>query len=104
MDEIGHLGFVAQLAFYRVYARFPEHRSEFSPAVLLYLARQIGMEAVLLRGYDWSDRTCRRHREVVLKKLRMLPCDKTTEPELRTWLTNDALPKEPSDDTLERIS
>lgn len=101
MDAAGRLGFVAQLAFYRLYARFPRHRNEFAPSVLLHLARQIGMEAVLLRGYEWDGRTGRRHRETILAKLQVRPFDKTTEPGLRAWLVNEVLPKEPSDDALD---
>ncbi|HET6344792.1 MAG TPA: DUF4158 domain-containing protein [Myxococcota bacterium] len=88
--------FVAQLAFYRLYARLPEHRNEFSPVVLLHLARQTGMGSVLLRGYAWGGRTGRRHHEAILEKLCVRPYDKVAEETLRTWLVNEALPKEPS--------
>lgn len=37
----GRLGFIAQLAFYRQYVRFPEHRGEFAPCVIAHLAEQI---------------------------------------------------------------
>jgi hypothetical protein len=44
MDGVGRLGFVAQLTFYRLYARFPDHRNEFAAAVLTYLTKQIGTD------------------------------------------------------------
>jgi TnpA family transposase len=98
---VGRLGFVAQLVFYRVHARFPDHRNAFAPAVLAHLAEQIGVLAFVIDDYEWTDRTGRRHREVILDQLGVRPFDDAAEDAFRAWLMTDALPKEPSADTLE---
>jgi hypothetical protein len=41
--EAGCLGFVAQLTFYRLWARFPDgrRRADFAPAVFAHIAEQL---------------------------------------------------------------
>jgi TnpA family transposase len=97
----GRLWFVAQLAFYRENARFPEHRNAFAPAVLAHLAEQIGVSASVIDAYEWTVRTERRHREVILDQLSVRPFDDAAEEAFRAWLMSDALPKEPNADTLD---
>jgi hypothetical protein len=94
------LGLVAQLAFYRLYARFPAHRREFAPAVVEHLAEQIDVLPSTLDGYDCDDRTGRRHREKILEYLGVAPFDLVAEAEFRSWLMTEALPNEPNADAL----
>jgi hypothetical protein len=100
-ESTGRLGLVAQLAFYRRYARFPERRGEFAPAVIAHLAEQIDATPSTLDAYEWSDRTGRRHRERILEFLGVGPFDLVAEMELRSWLMTDAFPQEPNADALE---
>lgn len=95
------LGLLAQLLFYRRHRRFPEHRSEFAPAVVAHLAEQIDAQVGSLDGYRWGDRTGRRHREWVLERLGARPFDKAAREAFRKWLLTDALPREPKDDALD---
>ena len=97
----GRLGFIAQLAFYRLHAEFPEHRNEFAPIVIAHLAGQLGVEAATLYEYDWNGRTGRRHRDAILEFLGVRPFDDAGEEAFRTWLMTNALPKEPNADTLD---
>ncbi|HEX5657341.1 MAG TPA: DUF4158 domain-containing protein, partial [Polyangiales bacterium] len=100
-QQSGRLGFVAQLAFYRAHHAFPDHRGALAPMVIEHLAGQVGVFAWTLNDYDWNDRTGRRHRESILDYLGVRAFDDDAENAFRAWLLNDALPKEPNDDTLE---
>ena len=100
-ETTGRLGLVAQLTFYRLYARFPGHRSEIAPAVIEHLAEQINVSLSTLDGYEWEGRTGRRHREAILEFLGVVAFDLVTEAEFRSWLTREALPKEPNVDVLD---
>jgi TnpA family transposase len=100
-ESTGRLGLIAQLAFYRRSARFPEHRSDFAPIVLEHLAEQIGVLPTTMDGYEWGERTGRRHREVILEYLGVSTFDLVAEANLRAWLVTESLPKEPNADTLD---
>ncbi len=89
------LGLFAQLTFYRHQHRFPDHRNEFAPSVLVHLAEQIGAAVTTLSAYRWDDRTGRRHRRWVLKRLEIEPFDGTARAAFTEWLMTEALPREP---------
>ena len=83
------------------YARFPEDESDLAPAVIAHLADQIGVSAVLLVGYKWAGRTGRRHRQLILDFLAVVPFEGAAESAFRTWLAEEALPSEPNSTALE---
>ena len=64
--DTSKLGFAAQLAFYKQHARFPNAEADIAPAVIAYLAEQIGVPAAALAGYDWVGRSGRRQRQTIL--------------------------------------
>jgi TnpA family transposase len=99
-EKKGRLGLMAQLAFYRRYQRFPEHRSEFAPMVLEHLAKQIDLAVTALDEYRWSGRSGRRHRKSILKLLRVRAFDKAARESFLKWLITEALPREPKAETL----
>ena len=99
--DAGKLGFAVQLAFYKQYARFPEDQSDLAPAVIAHLADQIGVSAVLLDGYEWAGRTGRRHRQLILDFLAVVPFEGAAESTFRAWLAEEALPSEPNSTALE---
>jgi Domain of unknown function (DUF4158) len=100
-SDAGKLGFAVQLAFYKQYARFPEDESDLAPAVIAHLADKIGVSAVLLDGYEWAGRTGRRHRQLILDFLAVVPFEGATESTFRAWLAEKALPSEPNSTALE---
>jgi hypothetical protein len=103
-DAAGALGFIAQLTFCRMYARFPERRADFAPAVLTHLAAQIGVIEQDLTAYAWTGRTGRRHRRCILDSLGFSPFDATAKTAFRLWLTTELFPNEPNAaETEERI-
>ena len=76
--------------------------SEFAPAVVRNLAAQIGVGVEVLENYEWTGRTGRRHRRLVLDRLAVTSFDKRAEARLRTWLSDELL-REPTPSTLEGV-
>lgn len=66
-----------------------------------HLAAQLGIGADVLEGYDWTGRTGRRHRRLVLDHLAVAPFDDSAEAAFRRWLADDLLPREPGPAALE---
>ena len=50
--ESGCLGFVAQLTFYRMWARFPDGCADFAPTVLSHLAEQLAISEATIASYE----------------------------------------------------
>src|SRR3954462_6721700 len=90
----GKLGLAAQLAYWRQHGRFPNEEAELAPAVVGHLAAQVGVEADALDGYDWTGRTGRRHRRLILDHLAVAAFDDTAEARVRRWLADELLPRE----------
>lgn len=61
--------------FIRQHARFPNAEADIAPAVIAYLAEQIGVPAAALAGYDWVGRSGRRQRQTILD---FLPSGRST--------------------------
>src|SRR3954464_8117726 len=91
----GKLGLAAQLAYWRQHGRFPNEEAELAPAVVGHLAAQVGVKADALDGYDWTGRTGRRHRRLILDHLAVAAFDDTAEARFRRWLADELLPREP---------
>ena len=86
----GKLGLAAQLAYRRQHGRFPNEEAELAPAVVGHLAAQVGAEADALDGYDWTGRTGRRHRRLILDHLAVAAFDDTAEARFRRWLADES--------------
>lgn len=69
----GKLGFAVQLVFYRQHAKFPDDEADVAPTVIAHIAGQIGVPTATLDGYDWTGRTGRRHRQLILDFLAVAP-------------------------------
>jgi TnpA family transposase len=97
----GKLGMAAQLAFWRQHGRFPDEEAEIAPAGIGHLGSQVGVHADALDGYEWTGRTGRRHRRLILDHLAVAAFDDAAEARFRRWLTDELLPREPSASALE---
>jgi hypothetical protein len=67
------LGFALMLKFFEIEARFPRHASEFPPAAVAYVARQVDVAPTELGGYEWVGRTAEYHRS----QIRLIVSDAT---------------------------
>jgi hypothetical protein len=90
----GKLGMAAQLAFWRQLGRFPDDEADLTTAMVEYLAGQVGSTADTLDGYDWTGRTGRRHRRLILDHLAVATFDDHAEALFRRWLADEMLPRE----------
>lgn len=97
----GRLGLAAQLAHWRAHGRFPDDEADLSPAEVGRLAAELGVDAEALEAYDWSGRTGRRHRRLILDHLAVAVFDDAAEARFRRWLAEALLPREPSPSALE---
>ena len=52
--------------YWRQHGRFPDDEADPAPAVVRYLAVEIGTRADAMEGYEWTGRTGRQHRRVIL--------------------------------------
>src|SRR5690242_10370165 len=94
LPESGKLGMAAQLAYWRQNGHFPDAEADFVPAVIGHLAAQVGVGAEALEGYEWSGRSGRRHRRLVLDHLAVTDFDDKAEARFRRWLMDELLPRE----------
>lgn len=101
LPDAGKLGLAAQLAFWRQNGRFPEDEADLAPAVVGHLAAQVGVSADVLEAYEWTGRTARRHRRLVLDHLAVGAFDDAAEAKFRSWLSDELLPREPAPSALE---
>ena len=97
----GRLGLIAQLAFYRIHARFPDRLGEFAPVVIAHLADQVSIPVAALDGYDWAGRSGRRHRQEILDALGVRPFDASAEVAFRDWLLKEVMVTAPSSAAME---
>ena len=102
LPDAGKLGLAAQLAYWRQNGRFPDEEADLAPAVVGHLAAQVGVHADVLEGYEWTGRTGRRHRRLVLDHLAVAAFDDAAEARFRTWLSDELLPHEPVPSALDR--
>ena len=101
LPDAGRLGLAAQLAYWRQHGRFPDEEADLAPAVVGHLAAQVGVAADALAGYDWTGRTGRRHRRLILDHLAVAAFDDAAEARFRCWLAEGLLPGEPAPAVLE---
>ena len=101
LPDAGRLGLAAQLAYWRQHGRFPDEEADLAPAVVGHLAAQVGVAADALDGYDWTGRTGRRHRRLILDHLAVAAFDDAAEARFRRWLAEGLLPGEPAPAVLE---
>lgn len=101
LPDAGKLGLAAQFAHWRAHGRFPDNEADLAPAAVGHLAAQAGVGADALEAYDWTGRTGRRHRRLILDHLAVVAFDDAAEAKFRSWLAGDLLPGEPSPPVLE---
>jgi hypothetical protein len=96
-DELGQvagkrgatrLGFSLLLKFYTRHGQFPR-RTELPDAAVVYVARQVGVDAAEIAFYDWDGRTVEYHRAQVRKFLGFRKCSVADADKLAAWLAEE---------------
>jgi TnpA family transposase len=95
MTDKGRLGFTIQLKFRQIYGRYPERLDEVAPAVMEWVAEQIGISPLTLAGYEFNSRQGQRHRRVIRRHFGYRLPSSSDLKRLATWLSDDVLPFDP---------
>jgi TnpA family transposase len=56
------LGFAVMFKFFQYEARFPNYKNEIPKDIVLYISKQLGIEASTFDNYDWAGRVIKYHR------------------------------------------
>jgi len=56
------LGFAIILKFFQYEASFPSNKNEIPKEVILYISKQLGIDASTFDNYDWAGRNIKYHR------------------------------------------
>ena len=97
---VSRLGFSLLLKFFEQDGRFPRGLEELPAAAVAYVARQVGVEADVVRGYRWAGRSVKYHRAQIREALGFREATRGHEAELTAWLAAEVAPTEVSDERL----
>src|ERR687886_1872956 len=86
------LGFAALLAFFRHEGRFPSSKHEVPAAVVVHLAKQVGVPAEAYVAYDWRGRAIKYHRAQIRAALGFRETTVQDAERLVEWLLQAVLP------------
>lgn len=86
------LALAVQLKQYLSIGSFPRSTSDINNGLVSHLSEQLETNRSVLDGYHWSGRTARRHREEILKFLRVEKPSEQHYRELIRFLVDDILP------------
>lgn len=97
MTDTGRLAFAVQLKFMEIHGRFPERHDEIDPAVLDWLATQVGSGSATdgFVAFELDGRQGRRQRRTIRGILGIRPTTGGDRQRLSDWLANDVLPFDP---------
>jgi hypothetical protein len=97
MTDTGRLAFAVQLKFMEIHGRFPERHDEIDPAVLDWLATQVGSGSASdgFVAFELDGRQGRRQRRTIRGILGIRPTTGSDRQRLSDWLANDVLPFDP---------
>ena len=93
----GQLGFAVLLKYFQLETRFPRDCQDIPPAVVAYLAQQLGTPPETLETYDWSGHTGRHQRHVIREWLGFRTPTADDAARLVAWLRQDILSADPTE-------
>lgn len=92
------LGFALLLKYYSRHGRFPRGRSDFSDAVVTFVAGQVTVPASDLGFYEWSGRTIEYQRAQIRTHLGFRVASIRDQEKLTAWLAANVTPAERRED------
>jgi TnpA family transposase len=95
------LGLALLLKWFQAESRFPKRRQEVPPAVVDFLARQLGVEPDRFKQYAWQGRTIARHRMLVREYLGFRKATVADAKQLLRWLVETVLPHQQQREALQ---
>ena len=93
----GQLGFALLLKAFELETRFPRALHDLPPAVIAYLAQQLGTPLETLQTYDWHGHTGRNHRQAIREWLGFRTPTADDAARLVAWLRQDIIPTDPTE-------
>lgn len=94
------LGFAVLLKSFQVEARFPQRKQDVPGAVVVFVAKQVGVAAEGFLQYQWRGRTIEYHRAQIRTALGFREATEQDEAALASWLTEAALAEDRGADRL----
>lgn len=85
------LGFALLFKWFEIEGRFPRKRSEFPPACVVFVAKQVQLAPDILAQYDWDGKAIKRHRAQIRQELGFREFTDQDEQTLETWLLESYL-------------
>ena len=81
------LGFAILFKFFQYEARFPNHKSEISINIILFISKQLDLEPTLFDSYDWNGRIIKYHRAQIRSFLKFSTVTLKNIEETTKWLS-----------------
>jgi hypothetical protein len=94
------LGFAVLLKTFARDGRFPRSRQEVTAAVVVHLAKQVGVSAEQYLQYDWTGRTIKYHRAQIRAFFGFREATVQDAQAWSTWLLDNQVPHEQRVDQL----
>ncbi|WP_431031029.1 DUF4158 domain-containing protein [Plantibacter sp. RU18] len=88
------LGFALTLKFFELEGRFPRSSADLPSAAVAYVAGLVGVDAVALASYEWTDRTAKRHRAQIREVFGFREFSSADEERFARWLAERVCPSE----------
>jgi TnpA family transposase len=92
------LGFALLLKAFAYQGRFPRHMHELPGAVVVHVAKQVGVSAEMYPRYEWSGRTIKYHRVQIREFLGFRTATVRDGHALVVWLAEQVLPNQHRED------
>ncbi len=85
------LGAASLLKYFQSEGRFPVHKQDIPPVVIVHLAQQLGVVPEKIIPYDWEGRMIKAHRATIRTFLEVHEATLADEEALVEWLASEVL-------------
>ena len=94
------LGFAVLLKYFQYEGRFPAHKLDVPPVVILHLAQQLDLAPEKIIPYDWEGRSIKAHRAAIRRFLDVHEATLADEEAVVEWLCQQVLAEQRQEDAL----
>ncbi len=94
------LGFAVQLKYFQYEGRFPAHKQDVPPIVIVHLAQQLNLVPEKIIPYDWEGRSIKAHRAAIRRFLDVHEATLSDEEAVVEWLCQQVLTEQRQEEAL----
>ncbi len=94
------LGAAVLLKYFHYEGRFPIHKQDVPPIVIVHLAQQLGVTPEKIIPYDWEGRTIKAHRAAIRTFLEVHEATLADEEKVVEWLCQQVLAEQRQEEAL----